>query len=123
MRYNYLLLSDLLRSARLEKNYSIRALSRAVNISDTELTRIENGLRKNINLITLIKICEVLDIDFVGLLKVTGYYPHTYSRIIYNTENDFNQKKESQKEPKVKCSDCEFYCPVCKVCVIKEDSK
>ena len=35
MRYNYLLLSDLLRSKRIERNYSIRGLSRVVGIIDT----------------------------------------------------------------------------------------
>ena len=121
MRYNYLLLSELLRGTRLEKGYSIRSLARAVGISDTEIARIENGIRKNINLITLVKMCETLDIDFVELLKITGYFPYTYSRVIYN--DDFPQPERTIKEAKTMCPDCDFYCPICKVCVIKEDCK
>lgn len=121
MRYNYLLLSDLLRSARIEKGYSILSLARAVGISDTELARIENGVRKNINLITLIKICETLEIDFIKLLKITGYFPHTYSNVIYDNVNNFAKPEEKKKEVKTMCPDCDFYCPICKVCVIKED--
>lgn len=124
MRYDYLLLSDLLRSKRLERNYSIRGLARAVDISDTELARIENGERKNINLITLIKLCEVLNIDFVRLLKVTGYYPHTYSYVSVNPVANQVRKvaiSHTKQNKNVHCNRCEYYCPVCKVCVIKED--
>ena len=78
MRYNYLLLSDLLRSKRLERGYYIRGLARIIGISDTELSRIENGERKNFNLVTLINMCEVLRIDFIKLLKEFKKLPYEY---------------------------------------------
>ena len=42
-------------------------------INHSEVSRIENGLKPKIDIIALIKICEVLDLDFEKLLKVTNY--------------------------------------------------
>ena len=120
MRYNYLLLSDLLRSKRIERNYSIRGLSRVVGISDTELSRIENGERKNFNLITLISLCEVLEIDFIKLLKVTGYLPNNY--IIQPNHNlDGNFKiNPIIKRDRNNCQTCKYYCFPYGVCILRK---
>lgn len=119
MRYNYLLLSDLLRSKRIERNYSIRGLSRAVGISDTELSRIENGERKNFNLVTLINLCEVLRIDFIKLLKVTGYLPSNY--IIqpnHNLDGDFKINPIIRRD-RTTCQTCKYYCFPYGICVLR----
>lgn len=75
MKNNNVLLAEVLRKLRIYMGYSKRSLAEAVGISHTELTRIENGNRKNYNLITLIRMCDLLHIDFVLLLKYTGYLP------------------------------------------------
>lgn len=75
MEYNYVLLAEILRKMRLFMGFSKRSLAEEVGISHTELTRIENGSRENYNLLTLIKMCKALRIDFVELLKITGYLP------------------------------------------------
>ena len=118
MRYNYLLLSDLLRSKRIERNYSIRGLSRIVGISDTELSRIENGERKNFNLITLINLCEVLEIDFIKLLKVTGYLSNNYLiQPNHNLDGDFKINPKKIGKENVGCS----FCPYKDICFYKEE--
>lgn len=75
MKNNYVLLADILRRMRIIMGYSKRSLAAEVGISHTELTRIENGSRENYNLLTLIRMCNALRIDFVSLLKITGYLP------------------------------------------------
>lgn len=75
MKNNYVLLADILRRMRIIMGYSKRSLASEVGISHTELTRIENGSRENYNLLTLIRMCNALRIDFVSLLKITGYLP------------------------------------------------
>lgn len=69
----YEMVGGYIRSERIAKGISIRGLAREIGISDTELSRIENGERKNLQIEPIIKICEILDIDFVDLLKRTGY--------------------------------------------------
>ena len=73
MRFNYLLLGSILKNKRMEKGFSKNKLAQHIGISQPEVTRIENGIRTVPNLITLINMCEILDIDFINLLKVTGY--------------------------------------------------
>lgn len=75
MKNNYVLLAEILKLKRVILGYSKRGLAEAVGISHTELSRIENGSRENYNIVTLINMCIVLKIDFVRLLKITGYLP------------------------------------------------
>lgn len=84
MRNNYLLLADILKTKRTIFGDSLRSVAGEVGISHTELARIENGNRENFSLLTLVKLCEVLNIDVVKLLMITGYVP-------FNSEN-FNQE-------------------------------
>ena len=73
MRFNYLLLGSILKNRRIEKGLSKNKLAQYIGISQTEVTRIENGIRTVPNIITLIYMCEVLELDFINLLKITGY--------------------------------------------------
>lgn len=73
MRFNYVMLGYILREKRVEKGLSKNKLAQLVGISQPEVTRIENGIRTVPNIITLINMCEILDIDFINLLKVTGF--------------------------------------------------
>ena len=74
-KYNYVLLAEILRMRRISCGASLRNLANEVGISHTELARMENGSRSNYNLLTIIKICNTLSMDFVKLLKITGYLP------------------------------------------------
>ena len=73
MKNNYRLLAEIIEIERNLMGYSKRDFARKVGISHTELTRIENQLRENYNIVTLITMCRVLEIDFVRLLQVCGY--------------------------------------------------
>lgn len=73
MRFNYYLLGEILRERRIEKGLSKNKLAQYVGISQPEITRIENGTRTVPNIITLINMCEILELDFINLLKITGY--------------------------------------------------
>lgn len=72
---NYVLLAEILKMRRIVSGLSLRQLANDVGISHTELARIENGSRSNFNLVSLINMCSILDMDFVRLLKITGYLP------------------------------------------------
>lgn len=123
MKNDYLKLAVILRNKRLERGYSVRGLSRAVGISDTELTRIENGERQNYNLITLIALCKVLKLDFIKLLQVTNYLPEYFDylpdsqfddRDYYNLIRRTNLKNEYRKHDLKPC-------PFCEVCIMGID--
>jgi len=73
MKYNYLKIAEIIKEKRLESGMSQRQLASLVGIGHTEITRIENGMRTNYNMVLLIKICNELDIDFVKLLQEAGY--------------------------------------------------
>jgi len=75
MKNNYLLLADFIKAKRIILGESLRSIAGDVGISHTELARIENGNRENISLLTLVKLCESLNIDLVKLLMITGYIP------------------------------------------------
>lgn len=75
MRNNYLLLAEILKVKRILSGNSLRNVANEVGISHTELARIENGNRENFSLLTLVNLCEVLNVDVVKLLMITGYVP------------------------------------------------
>ena len=79
MKNNYLKLGKIIRNEREEKGFSRRKLSALVDISDTELKRIENGERQVPNIITLIKLCKILKLENKewyneNLLSLAGVY-------------------------------------------------
>lgn len=98
MKYNYLFIGNFLRIKRLEMNYSIRSLARQVGMSDTELSRWENGERINYNLILLIRLCEILNINFIRLLKASEYLPLDYTEDtkILNNNKHIEQKNNNK---------------------------
>lgn len=75
MKNNYGFIAEVFKKRRVELGYSKRRLAAIVGISDTEISRIEHGERENYNLVTLIRMCEVLQIDFIHLLALAGYLP------------------------------------------------
>ncbi len=89
MRFNYYLLGEILKERRIEKGLSKNKLAQYVGISQPEVTRIENGIRTIPNIVTLIYLCEVLDLDFIELLKVTGFVDEKNSIM----KGNFDMKK------------------------------
>ena len=89
MRFNYYLLGEILKERRIEKGLSKNKLAQYVGISQPEVTRIENGIRTIPNIVTLIYFCEVLDLDFIELLKVTGFVDEKNSIM----KGNFDMKK------------------------------
>lgn len=73
MRFDYYKLAKILKERRLELGLTIRNVEDLTGINHSEVSRIENGLKPKIDIIALIKICEVLDLDFEKLLKETNY--------------------------------------------------
>ena len=109
MKYDCSLMGYLLKHERLRKGYSVRSVARAVNISDTELARIENGFRKSVNLITLIRLCKVLNINFIKLLKVTNYLPKDYGEEPNAFKNDDMESVNVNFESVTTCDNCKYY--------------
>ena len=89
MRFNYYLLGEILKERRIEKGLSKNKLAQYVGISQPEVTRIENGIRTIPNIVTLIYFCEVLDLDFIELLKITGFVDEKNSIM----KGNFDMKK------------------------------
>lgn len=91
MKYNYLKIAEIIKEKRLESGMSQRQLASLVGIGHTEITRIENGMRTNYNMVLLIKICNELDIDFVQLLQTAGYLDN-------NSLKNYKVKAQCKKE-------------------------
>ena len=90
MKYNYLLIGEIIRNERLKNNYSIRGLARLVGMSDTELSRWENGERINYNLILLIRLCEILKINYIDKSNyIRVYIPREFFVI-----GELNEKRK-----------------------------
>lgn len=93
MKYNYLKIAKILKEKRVESGMSKRQLGNLIGVSDTEISRIENGERVNYNLINLINMCEILDIDFNNLLVNCGYLEqekiYTYEIIVRKYDEEY----------------------------------
>lgn len=98
MRFNYYLLGEILKERRIKKGLSKNKLAQYVGISQPEVTRIENGIRTIPNIVTLIYFCEVLDLDFIELLKVTGFVDEKNS--IMKGNYDMKKYKVNAKKDK-----------------------
>lgn len=98
MRFNYLLLGSILKNRRIEKGLSKNKLAQYIGISQPEVTRIENGIRTVPNIITLIYMCEILELDFINLLKVTGYVDS--KNLIMKGNFDMRKYKVNAKKDK-----------------------
>lgn len=98
MRFNYYLLGEILKERRIKKGLSKNKLAQYVGISQPEVTRIENGIRTIPNIVTLIYFCEVLDLDFIELLKVTGFVDE--KNLIMKGNFDMKKYKVNAKKDK-----------------------
>ena len=137
MRFNYYLLGEILKERRIEKGLSKNKLAQYVGISQPEVTRIENGIRTIPNIVTLIYFCEVLDLDFIELLKVTGFVDEknlimkgnfdmkkfkVNAKIIIDVEEqELEERQEDFKEKSDKsmCETCEYFCSKCGRCTLE----
>jgi transcriptional regulator with XRE-family HTH domain len=93
IKNNYLKLGKIIKFERGRKGFSRRKCAALVDISDTELKRIEDGERQVPNLITLINICKLLELDLLNLLDDTGFYEMPEEELFYVVIKN--------KEPKV----------------------
>ena len=73
MRFDYYKLAKILKNRRLKLGLTIRNIEDLIGINHSEISRIENGLKPKIDVVTLIKLCEVLCLDLAKLLKETNY--------------------------------------------------
>ena len=87
-----------MRERRIELGLSKNKLAQYVGISQPEVTRIENGTRTVPNIITLIYMCEVLGLDFINLLKITGYVDR--KNLIMKGNFDMKKYKVNAKKDK-----------------------
>ena len=62
-----------IKKERINLGISQRELSRRSMVDIAEISRIESGLRKKPNVLTLIKIAFILEINSVTLMKLAGY--------------------------------------------------
>lgn len=60
---------------RSRAGVSIQALARKAKIAPILISRVEAGVRPNLDAATLVKIAEALDIDIVPLLVASGVIP------------------------------------------------
>ena len=66
-------LAVIVKTAREKIKISQRELSRRSGVDNNTISKIEKGVRKKPNVISLIKLSDVLDIDISKLLKASGY--------------------------------------------------
>ncbi|MFD1349494.1 helix-turn-helix domain-containing protein [Oceanobacillus caeni] len=64
------LFSEVIKSKRLEKGWSLKEVSIKTGINASYLNRLEKGERKNPSAIALFKISKSLDINIMFLIKV-----------------------------------------------------
>ena len=83
MKYNYKKLGQIIKDNREAIGYSRRNLAARVDTSDTELKRIEDGERITPNLITLIKLCEELDLNLQFLLEDCNFLEEKVKKIYW----------------------------------------
>ncbi len=83
MKNNYMILAEIIKNRRIALGYSLRNLANEVGISHTELVRIENGNRQCLNTITLLKICKLLNLDFLTLLEDANFYEREEEKLFY----------------------------------------
>jgi len=83
MKYDYLELGKIIKEKREDYELSTRELAEKVGMSHSEISRLENGLKANIGVYSLAKICDVLDINIKFLLEDVGLYEEKEERLFY----------------------------------------
>lgn len=73
MNDNFLYLGKVLKARRNELGYSLRGVANRAGISHTELYNIEEGIRVAPSFITIINLCNILQLDINELLIKIGY--------------------------------------------------
>lgn len=96
MKNNSIKLGNLIEERRKKMGLSIRELAKIIDISHTELLNIEKGKRLKINFIILIKLCNVLDLNFTKCLMLSGYFEEK------NKYKTFEVTIKKVKENKIK---------------------
>lgn len=66
-------LAQLVSNARIKKGISQRELAKMIGVSNAIISRIENGLVKKPNYITLSKLSAILSIDLMDLFESVDY--------------------------------------------------
>lgn len=77
-------IANLVKIARKKKGYSARKLAELCNISHTEISNIEKGLRVKPAILTLKGFEKYLDLDYKELARLVGYSEET---VQYGDEN------------------------------------
>ena len=85
--------SKIIKDIRESKGLSQRKLAKIINISNAELSKIESGERQIPNLVTLISVCELLNINFTELLKETGFLGYKGCKVYEVTVQKVLSKK------------------------------
>ena len=83
MKYDYLELGNKIKFYREMKGYSTRKLGEKVGISHSEISRLENGLKANIGVYTLAKICKELGLNMQYLLESVGLCDEIEDKLFY----------------------------------------
>lgn len=81
-----------LKKKREELDYSFGKLSNLSGVDKAEISRIENGERKNPNPITIKKIAEVLGLDIIELYEEMGLLDIKDKTVIRQMLNIFNNE-------------------------------
>ena len=101
---NYDNIGNLIKNARIEKGYSARELAKLCDISHTEISNIEKGLRVRPAVLTLKAFEKYLGLDFKLLAKAVGYSDETIeygdNDIIVSFERYDKKLKEFESEIK-----------------------
>lgn len=97
-------IGEIIKKARKEKGYSARELAKLCDISHTEISNIEKGLRVKPAILTLKGFEKYLDLDFKELAQAVGYAPETIEYGDNNVIVSFERydKKIQEFETKIK---------------------
>ena len=89
-------LAEVIKNAREINGYSQRQLAKELNISNSELSRIESGSRQKPDTETLTKIANILGLSLRDLLKLAGYdeLALTFGKNKIDTKSVIDYKKE-----------------------------
>lgn len=89
-------LAEVIKNAREINGYSQRQLAKELNISNSELSRIESGSRQKPDTEILTKIANILGLSLRDLLKLAGYdeLALTFGKNKIDTKSVIDYKKE-----------------------------
>lgn len=84
---NLIKLGNMINKARLEKNMSLRELYTLSKVHYKTIHKLEKGQMKNIDPIKLVRLSNVLKIDFVKMMILAGYFEIVF-KLRYETNNE-----------------------------------